>query len=88
DTVTDFTKSQGDKLDLSGILLGMGATADNIAGFVQLSNAGSNAVIKIDIDGGANFGSPTQTITLTNAWSAGNLNDALTNLIDQRVLVI
>ncbi|ATE60095.1 hypothetical protein CCZ27_09160 [Thauera sinica] len=88
DTVTDFTKSQGDKLDLSGILLGMGATADNIAGFVQLANAGSNAVIKIDIDGGANFGSPTQTITLTNAWTAGNLNDALTNLIDQRVLVI
>ncbi|ATE60087.1 type I secretion C-terminal target domain-containing protein [Thauera sinica] len=88
DTVADFTKSQGDKLDLSGILLGMGATADNIAGFIQLTNAGSNAVIKIDIDGGANFGSPTQTITLTNAWTAGNLNDALTNLIDQRVLVI
>jgi hypothetical protein len=89
DTVTDFTKAQGDKIDLSGLLAGLGAAKDNIAGFLQLTSAGSDAILKIDVEGGGGFSSPTQTITLSGAWSSGNLlNDTLANLIEQRVFLI
>ncbi|MFJ2715170.1 type I secretion C-terminal target domain-containing protein [Pseudomonas sp. NPDC087346] len=87
DLVTDFTKTQGDRIDLKGILAGSGFTADQFSGFLQLTQSGNNAVLKVDVAGEGNFATPTQVITLTNGWTTGGLSDGLPSLLDQRVVV-
>jgi Ca2+-binding RTX toxin-like protein len=65
DTITDFSMTDGDVLNLSGLLIG--ATTSNLSNYLSFAKSGSNTILTIDIDGagvnGASFVS-TQQITL------------------------
>ena len=88
-TLTNFTRSQGDKIDLHALLNGSGCTSVNASNFLSLTQSGADAVLKIDMQGASNFASPEQTFTMTNAWSnAGGLNDTLNNLILNSVILL
>ena len=89
DTVTDFSKTQGDKIDLSGILQGSGFDlAINLTSFLQLSNDSSgNAVLRIDTYGESNFSSPSVIVTFSNAVSSGLTTPSLATLFGERVIV-
>jgi Ca2+-binding RTX toxin-like protein len=100
DTITDFSKSQGDKLDLSQLLSGKGMNASlsaSVSQYLSLSQVGTtaNAVLKVDVDGVGGFGSPDMSITLNSAWTTDNLGasaaDAtarLMTLINDRVIAV
>jgi VCBS repeat-containing protein len=80
DTWNDFSLSQGDAIDISGLLL-WGVRAENLQEYVQLSyDATSKTVtLAIDRDGsGANVGSGN-LLLLTNQQSAITLDDLLQN---------
>ena len=51
DTITDFSTSQGDKLDFSKILVGYTAGQSAIDDFITMTASGSNTVVSIDRDG-------------------------------------
>jgi hypothetical protein len=89
DTVADFSKTLGDKVDLSGILQGSAFNAlSNLSSYLQLSTDGSgNAVLKVDTYGESNFASPAQTIVFANAASSGLTGVTLATLFDERVIV-
>jgi Ca2+-binding RTX toxin-like protein len=95
DIITDFNKSQGDKLDLSQLLGGTGldgSRVSSVSQYLQLSQAGTgdDAVLKVDVDGLGDFAAGSEmTINLTGAWVSGNLSDdTLTKLIDDRVIAV
>jgi hypothetical protein len=89
DTVADFSKTLGDKVDLSGLLQGSAFNAlSNLSTYLQLSTDGSgNAVLKVDTYGESNFASPAQTIVFANAASSGLTGVTLATLFDERVIV-
>jgi hypothetical protein len=89
DTVADFSKTLGDKVDLSGLLQGSAFNAlSNLSTYLQLSTDGSgNAVLKVDTYGESNFASPAQTIVFANAASSGLTGVTLATLFDERVFV-
>ena len=73
DTITDFNKGEGDKLDLKDLLGSIGATPANAfsGGYVQFvdSNgaaAGGDTRVMIDADGAAGSGAAVLLVTLTN----------------------
>ncbi len=79
DTVQDFSLAQGDKLDISDLISGYDPLTDAISDFVQIADSGSNSIVSVDVDGGAdNF---VQIATLNNVTgldeealeSSGNL---------------
>ena len=87
-TITDFSIAQGDKIDLSNLLSGTGSvttdfnatagTYSTLSNFLQLSQSGANAILKVDmggLSGKAGFATPDLTITLTGAWADMNLNN-------------
>jgi Ca2+-binding RTX toxin-like protein len=90
DTLADFSKTQGDKVDLSGILQDSGFNVlSNLATFLQLSTDGSgNAVLKVDPYGESNFTSTAQTIVFANAAASGLPGVGLLSLFEDCVLVI
>lgn len=51
DTITDFSVSQLDKLDIKDILVGYSATQSLIDNFVSFTNSGGNTVMSVDRDG-------------------------------------
>ena len=67
DTITDFSKSDGDKLDLSGLLTSIGAlsSAAFTGGYVQFVNSGADTKVMIDQDGSADTSSAVLMVTLT-----------------------
>lgn len=93
DTITDFDKSQGDKLDLSQLLGGAGmdgSLASSVGQYLQLSRVGTgnDAVLKVDVDGLGDFAAPELSISFSGGWVSGNLSaDSLTKLIDDRVIL-
>ena len=64
DTITDFSRSEGDILDISEILSGYDPISDAITDFVQITDNGTDSVVSVDIDGGAD--SFVQVATLLN----------------------
>jgi large repetitive protein len=93
DVVSNLTKSQGDKLDLRELLAPSGFTLAKISDYLKLSQNGADAVLKIDADGGGNFSSNAQTITLTGAWNDLNVVNAdstasLTLLNTQHIVLL
>ncbi len=54
DTVMDFKRGQGDKLDISSILQGYDSNDDVITDFVSINQAGRNSEIFINRDGNGN----------------------------------
>lgn len=65
DTVTNFSTAQGDALDLSDLLSAYDPLNDAITDFVEITDSGSDSVVKVDTTGTATFGAGTQVATLT-----------------------
>lgn len=63
DTVMDFNRSQGDKLDIQDLLTGF--VPSDITQFVRIDTVGTNSVLFVDADGGAD--GFVQVATLTRA---------------------
>jgi surface adhesion protein len=87
DNITDFKLTEGDKIDLRGILTNTGFdAAANAALYLQLSNMGSDTVLRVDTLGIGNFSSPDQNITLLNAQGIASLS--LDQLMASRVILV
>ncbi|MEY3639892.1 MAG: hypothetical protein RIR68_3025, partial [Pseudomonadota bacterium] len=57
--------------------------------YMQLAQNGNDAVLTIDPTGASNFlvtNTSLKTITFTNGWSAGGLNDTLLKLVANKVI--
>ena len=64
DTVTDFDVSESDVIDIADLLSGYDPLTDAISDFVQITDNGTDSVLSVDADGGAdNF---VQVATLLN----------------------
>jgi Ca2+-binding RTX toxin-like protein len=95
DTVTDFSKTAGDKLDLTGLLSGAGmdkTKSSSVANYLSLERLGTSndAVLKVNLsglDGDVSFTSPDQKIILTNGWTTGGLNEDINQLIAHGVIL-
>jgi Ca2+-binding RTX toxin-like protein len=86
ETIKDFSINDGDKLDLSDLLKGSGVSSQdfnttagvfgNLSNYLQLTQSGTTAVLRVDIHGTANkagFASPDLIINLEGAWADGNI---------------
>ncbi|MGH1403928.1 MAG: calcium-binding protein [Alphaproteobacteria bacterium] len=77
DTITDFKTSQNDKLDVSDLLSGYDPVTDAISDFVQITDSGSDSIVSVDVDGGAdNF---VQIATLNNVTGLTDEDALLTS---------
>lgn len=85
DTITDFNRNEGDKIDLRGLLTGVGFSLDDLLLFVRMDSDVNQVQLKIDTSGTANFSAPDLTITLA---SPQGVSDGLSALIDQRVFQV
>ncbi len=63
DTIADLSLAGRDQIDVSGILIGFDPLTDAITDFVQITTSGSNSLLKVDVDGGANNFVQIATIT-------------------------
>ncbi|MGH1378754.1 MAG: calcium-binding protein [Alphaproteobacteria bacterium] len=67
DIIEDFSISEGDALDIADLLIGYDPLADAISDFVQITDNGTDSIVSVDRDGGAdNF---VQIATLLNVTS-------------------
>ena len=90
DTITDFNKAQGDVLNFAELLQGEDGTAANLATFLNFTLDSGNTVIKVDADGGNDFGTPDQTIVLTGVdlvTGGGTQTDIIQSLLTGSNLV-
>ena len=81
DTITDFSTSDGDKIDIHDLLIGYNPLTSAITDFIHVTASGGNAIVSVDADGPAggtaNF---VQIATLTGMSAlAGTESDLLTN---------
>ena len=53
DNIQDFDLSEGDKLDISDLLIDYDPLTDAITDFVQITESGGNSYLNVDADGGA-----------------------------------
>lgn len=77
DTITDFKRTEGDRLDFRGILEGYDKTTDAIADFVRLTGAGATKILEIDANGGGN--GFVKIVSLQNMSATDDLNTLITN---------
>ncbi len=54
DKIRDFSLDDGDKIDISDVLIGYESATNAISDFVQITNSGDNSILSIDADGGGN----------------------------------
>jgi hypothetical protein len=90
DTITDFNKTEGDKLDLRQLLQGSGLNLSlegSVNQYLQLTQSGHDAVLKIRVTGDGAFAQAVQTITMTNGWSSGGMNADLMALLSNQVIL-
>ena len=66
DVWTDFSKSQGDKIDVSALLSNKGVNASNLGQFVSIEKQGTNSVVKIDLDGVGTQHTAKELVVLQN----------------------
>lgn len=72
DTITDFHKGEGDRLDLSNLIKDYDPVDDIISQFVHMEQQGSNEILSVDVTGsGQNF----QTIAVLQNVSGLNVED-------------
>jgi hypothetical protein len=87
--------SDGDMINLAGILAGKGlsnsSSASSLVGYLNISQSNTNtadAVLKIDVDNLGNFSAGAEKIiTFTNGWNTG-LNDSLVNLLSHKIIIL
>lgn len=95
DTITDFARTTGDKLDLSGLLAGIAVdktSASSIGQYLQLTRDADDMVLKFVAAGNGDFTFADAQIRLSGAATDGNLltGTTPTNLVDlfsQKVIV-
>jgi len=90
DVITDFSKAQGDVLDLSDLLVG--ETKATLDSFLNFTKAGSSTVLTIDTNGNAS-GGDKQTIVFQDAdlftqFGATDSHDLVSKLLDNNQLKI
>lgn len=66
DVWTDFSKAQGDKIDVSSLLSNKAVNASNIGQFVSIEKQGTNSVVKIDLDGAGTQHASKELVVLQN----------------------
>jgi Ca2+-binding RTX toxin-like protein len=74
DSIVDYSYVDGDAIDLSALLDPLFSPGQDISGFVRAVESGSNIIIQVDQDGGAN--SFVDVVTLTE-YDAGSIVDDL-----------
>ncbi len=72
DRVKDFKVSQGDKLDISGLLIGYDPLTDSISQFVKVTTSGSTATLYVDRNG-SDPGYGFQKVAVLDGTGALNL---------------
>ncbi|PZP54677.1 MAG: hypothetical protein DI586_09155, partial [Micavibrio aeruginosavorus] len=78
DTITDFSRGEGDKLDISSILFGYDALTSAIDDFVSFTTVGSNTSMSVDRDGtGSTYSS--QAIATLSGVAGFDADTMLTN---------
>lgn len=67
DTWTDFSKADGDKIDITELLSGQSVSSSTISDYIKVTSNGTDTVISIDRDGssGTTYES-TELLTLKN----------------------
>lgn len=70
DTITDFSRVQGDVLDISSLLVGYVSGISDVDDFVRVTASGSNALLQVDVDGAANGVSFLTQATLVGVASS------------------
>lgn len=63
---TNFSVSQGDKIDIGDLLVGWNGQTSSLGNYVSVSTNGSNTVISIDRDGTGSAYAKTTLVTLDN----------------------
>ncbi|MDD9899912.1 MAG: type I secretion C-terminal target domain-containing protein [Alphaproteobacteria bacterium] len=72
DIIQNFSTAHGDALDISDILIGYDPLTSVLTNFVQITNSGSNSIVRVDPNGTANFGAGSQIATLTGVTGLTN----------------
>jgi Ca2+-binding RTX toxin-like protein len=73
DTVADYNYTEGDRIDLSGLLDGTGINDGNMSSYLHLVESGSNIIVQVDTAGGGNFTGGTHDVaTLVGVATAGS----------------
>jgi hypothetical protein len=80
-------------INLSGLLqsagLGPNSLASDLSRYMQLAQSGTHALLTVDPTGAGNFlatNTSLKTITFTNGWTTGGLNDTLLKLVTNKVI--
>jgi VCBS repeat-containing protein len=66
DIWSDFSKAEGDKIDVSSLLSGKGVTVSNISQYITVEQSGKDSIVKIDLDGKATQYTPKELVILEN----------------------
>ena len=85
DTIADFNVTQGDKIDLRGLLTDTGFNLSNLSAYLSLVDGEGQKTLKVDVQGDGDFGVPDMTIVLANPLG---FDADLQTLIDQRVFLV
>lgn len=85
DTVSDFNLTEGDKIDLRGLLTDVGFNLNDMTRYLRMDTGVNQVQLKIDTLGTGNFSTPDMTITLLNPQG---INDDLATLVNQRVFLV
>lgn len=86
DDVRSFNQTEGDTIDVSDVLSGLGVNAGNIDQYVLVSDGSSSpaAGVYIDTSGSGSFGAATQIASFTDSL---DVSDAATMLADGHLVV-
>ncbi|MEQ1202190.1 type I secretion C-terminal target domain-containing protein, partial [Acinetobacter nosocomialis] len=76
DTWSDFTVSQGDKINISDLIIGQ-ASKENLNQFVSFEKSGSTVTLSLDRDGNDVNYSATKLLILNNQTNINSLNDLI-----------
>ena len=63
---TNFSLAQGDKIDISDLLVGWNGDSATLGNYLHVTNSNGNTVISVDRDGAANIYTNTTLVTLDN----------------------
>jgi len=78
DTILDFSKTEGDKIDLANLLEGYDPQQHLINDFVSLTTSGGNTTVRVDKDGtGSSFSA--QSVVTINGQTWSSVSDMITN---------
>lgn len=81
DTITDFTTGDGDALNLADMLSLYDPLTDLLTDFVEITDSGSDSIVKIDQDGGANSFVQIATLTGVTGLTDEDALEAAGNLL-------